>query len=291
MRKIGYKVTDICTVLGINRSTYYKKSKKVLLEKSESEIAKDLVAHIYDIINDSRYTGYGYRRVWAVLKYDRKINVSKNKVQRIMQLKGWQAKPVKRPKRYGGKPYEKPHNVVPKRRKVSVEEPDTRWSTDLTKFYVEECGWVNLIPVLDCCTRECIGYRVSYRGRAIEACEALDEAVMNRFGKVGPIPVELSLRMDNGSIFLANKYWKELKFLGIQPEYTPYRYPKANGIVERFMKTIKEECIWQYKFKTFEEAELVISKWIEFYNKERRHSSLNYLSPFSFRESLRKLAA
>jgi putative transposase len=74
--------------------------------------------------------------------------------------------------------------------------------------------------------------------------------------------------MDNGSIFLAKEYWDELKRLGIEPEFTPYRCPSANGIVERFIKTLKEECIWQYTFKTPREAEEVIGNWISSITKE-----------------------
>jgi putative transposase len=97
--------------------------------------------------------------------------------------------------------------------------------------------------------------------------------------------------MDNGSIFLSKEYWSELKRLGIKPEFSPYNCPSANGIVERFIKTFKEECAWQHTFKTLREAEEVINNWIEFYNTKRRHSSLGYKTPLEYHQNLRKLAA
>lgn len=60
--------------------------------------------------------------------------------------------------------YEKNHKLVDPKDRVESMLPDIRWSTDLTKFYVAEEGWVNFIPVIDCCTRECIGKRKSERG-------------------------------------------------------------------------------------------------------------------------------
>lgn len=62
-------------------------------------------------------------------------------------------------------------------------------------------------------------------------------------------------------------------------------------MIERFFRTIKEECVWQHNFETFEQAEKAIIEWIKFYNAERIHSALGYKSPMEFRQSLRKLAA
>ena len=77
------------------------------------------------------------------------------------------------------------HTVVDPAKKISVDSPNLRWCTDLTKFYVEEVGWMNFIPVRDCCTRECVGKRVSVRGRAREARDALEDAVISVFGLSG----------------------------------------------------------------------------------------------------------
>lgn len=263
------------------------KDKKV----KTSVLDEKLVQEIYSIITDSRFIGYGYRRAWAVLRFDRGIKASRKKVQRIMKIKKWQAKPVKRPHRYEGESYEVNHIVVNKHEKVTVEYPNIRWATDLTKVYVDEVGWANFIPVIDCGSRDCVGWRLDKRGRALEAREALQDAVITCFGSVENVPNGLAVRTDNGSIFLANAYRSELKRLGIQQEYTPYRCPDANGVVERFIRTIKEECIWQYHFRTLKELEEVVAKWIKFYNNERRHSGLGYMTPSQYRESLRKLVA
>lgn len=272
----------------MSRSSLYRRAGPT--PPREISFDEDLAREIRKIHLDERYVGYGYRRTWAVLRFDRKIVVSKKKVQRIIKLKGWQAKAVPRPKRYGGEPYDRKREVVDPKQKVTVPTLDTRWATDLTRIYTDEDGWVNLIPVLDCGNSEVLGWRLSPRGRALEAREALEAAVLGRFGDVRSVPEGLSLRTDNGSIFLATEFWQELARLGIRAEYTPYRCPSANGVAERFMKTIKEECAWQHRFRNLAQAEEVIAKWIEFYNRERRHSRLKYLTPLEYRESLRKSA-
>lgn len=288
----GSSITLACKLVGISRSGYYRNKTSQSKEPRHGyipEIDEDMAEMIREIIKE--HPTHGYRMIWAIMRYDRGIIINKKKVQRIMKLKGWQAKPIRRPSRGCGKFYEKKHKVIDPRDRVESMLPDIRWSTDLTKLHVEEVGWVNLIPVIDCCTRECIGKRISARGRAREARDALEDAVITRFKTIQNIPDDLSMRMDNGSIFLAKEYWDELKRLGIEPEFTPYRCPSANGIVERFIKTFKEECAWQHSFKTLKEAEEVIEEWIVYYNAKRRHSSLDYKTPLEYQESLRKLAA
>ncbi len=67
------------------------------------------------------------------------------------------------------------------------------------------------------------------------------------------------------------------------PEFiTPYT-PEQNGIIERFFRGLKEECVWQHSFHSFAEAKAAIRQWIELYNAGRPHQSLGFRSPREFR--------
>jgi Integrase core domain len=66
---------------------------------------------------------------------------------------------------------------------------------------------------------------------------------------------------------------------------------EANGIVERFFRSLKEECVWQHNFSDFTEARAAITKWIHWYNAERPHQALGYRSPRQFRGLQPKLVA
>lgn len=101
---------------------------------------------------------------------------------------------------------------------------------------------MNLIPVIDCCSARIVSYAFSERGRALEAVTALEDAALARFGAFGAVPKDLTIRTDNGSIFLAKDYRACLTNLGITQEFTPYHCPSANGVIERWNKTFKEEC-------------------------------------------------
>ena len=290
-------ITSACEYVGRSPSGYHKhQNRKDQPPKKKGRPATDEVdEEMTEVISWIRRCWapiqLGYRRITAILNHHLSITANKKKVQRIMQIKGWQAKQYTRPTRPSPDPEDPNRQVTDPKDPVQVQKPDTCWSTDLTKIYVEEVGWANLIPVLDNCTRECVGWVFSHRGRAIEAKDAIREAVINQFGHLSEVPDGLQLLTDNGSIFLAHDFVNEMNNLGIDQKYTPFRCPTANGIAERFMRTIKEEKVWHHRFETMEEAEKVIANWIERYNQQRLHSSLDDRSPVSFRAFLREKVA
>jgi putative transposase len=74
---------------------------------------------------------------------------------------------------------------------------------------------------------------------------------------------------------------------GINQEYiTPYT-PEQNGMIERFFKSLKEECVWQHQFKSRDDAFMIVAAWIDKYHWERPHSALGYLTPNEFRRALK----
>lgn len=163
----------------------------------------------------------------------------------------------------------------------------------MTKFWCGQDGWASLFAIIDHCDREIVGFRFSKNGRAERAREALDEAVAYRFQSPLLVPTDLELRTDNGSQFGARLFVDEIDRLGINLTRTAYLSPQGNAIVERFFRTLKEECVWQHRFTSFQEAEQVISEWIRYYNEERMHSRLGYRPPRAFYEltALRKKVA
>jgi putative transposase len=78
-------------------------------------------------------------------------------------------------------------------------------------------------------------------------------------------------------------YLKLVRRFGLRPEYiTPYS-PEQNGVIERFMRTLKEECIWLNLFSSFAEVKPIIEAWIQEYNTDRPHQELGYVSSVEYR--------
>jgi putative transposase len=197
-----------------------------------------------------QFPTYGYRRICALLKYRKKLQVNRKRVQRIMQGLGLQVKRAEKPARRGQ------HEG-----KVHVLAPNLRWCMDTTKIWCGPDGWACLTAIVDAGDRVCVGYRFARRGRAQEAIDALDAACTYRFpDRVKP--ADLELRTDNGSAFGAAAFVEEVKRQGLLLTKTFYRSPEGNAIVERFFRSLKEECAWQHNFQSIEEAEIAVAEWI-----------------------------
>ena len=265
----------ICAVLGVSRSSVRPKSMR---EKREPEIDEVLAERIHQLIQ--RYPTFGYRRIWALLRYCEGVVVNRKAVYRILKLKRWfvhQRSVTPRPRVRG-------------KRSIS-QRSDERWAMDVTHVYCGRDGWAHLAAVLDCHDREILGYEFALRGRAKEAERALEEACIRRFGTLRPAGKTPVLRSDNGLIFQSRRFRAACRDYRLKQEFiTPYT-PEQNGMIERFFRSLKEECVWQHNFRSFHEARIKIGNWIRWYNEGRPHQALGYLSPKKYRaQQLQRVA-
>jgi putative transposase len=144
-------------------------------------------------------------------------------------------------------------------------------------------GWAHLAAVIDCHDRELIGYELSLRGRAKEAERAVEAACLARFGTLRPAGPTPQVRSDNGLIFQSRRFRTACRDYRVRQEFiTPYT-PEQNGIIERFFRSLKEECVWQHQFPSFTAARRAVVGWIGWYNDGRPHPTLGYLSPRQYR--------
>jgi putative transposase len=92
-------------------------------------------------------------------------------------------------------------------------------------------------------------------------------------------------------IFQSRRFRAACRDYRLNQEFiTPYT-PEQNGVVERFFRSLKEECVWQTPFRRFADARAAIRKWIHWYNEQRPHQALGYLSPQQFRAQQLQLVA
>jgi putative transposase len=271
MEAEGKKVSlrKIAKWLGVPWSSVHYKPHR----KGAPLVDKAVEKAIYTLIQ--RYPRYGYRRITVMLKKKAGLIVNRKKVQRIMQRNGWGVNV--RPKGF------RPRAGASRSVSSAINE---RWATDMTHFFCKDSGWCHAIAVIDCWNREIIGYRISKRQNASVAAGALEDALIHRFSGKKSLAHGTCLRSDNGLIFSSKEFLKLIAAYGLDTEYiTPYT-PEQNGVVERFMRTLKEECVWLHMFASFSEAKRIIEDWIGEYNTERPHQELGYISPVEYKQKL-----
>jgi len=154
----------------------------------------------------------------------------KNTVHRIFQIKGWQVR-----KRLVG--------LRPRIQALSslAAAPDQRWATDLCRVWAGRDGWAHLALVIDCHTRELLGWHLSRRGNAKTAESALEQALIAHYGCLRACtPKPFLLRSDNGLIFTSRRYTALVKGYGLRQEFVTLHSPELNGLVERVIRTLKD---------------------------------------------------
>ena len=133
--------------------------------------------------------------------------------------------------------------------------------------------------MIDCHTRELLGWHLSRSGKATTASAALEHALIARFGTLGKVDREFLLRSDNGLVFTSRHFTALVRSYGLKQEFITPHCPQQNGMVERVIRTLKEQCVHRHRFESQTHALRVIADWIAFYNQQRPHQALKMMTP------------
>ncbi len=259
---IRISIRQLCGWLECPRSAVYRPPRA----RQAYRVSAALLGEVRQIIDT--HPAYGVRRITWALNQGRDTKVNWKAVHRIVRLKGWSV-------------HKRPKGQRPRVRgwRSQVAQPNQQWAIDTSHFCTQRDGWCHITAVIDCCDRMLIGWRASQSGKAEIAAAALEDAVIRRNPSPG-----LTLRSDNGLVFGADAFHKVVRGAGLRQQYiTPYT-PEQNGMIERWFRTLKEECLWRHNFETLDEARHTIDEFVLEYNTERPHQALGMLTPSQWRE-------
>jgi putative transposase len=228
---------------------------------------------------EERYRLYGYRRICALLRRQGRV-VNRKTVYRIMREEG-----LTRP-RIWRRPY-RPKRVE----KMRPERTTQAWQIDMTSLQLGDLKALFLVVVIDCFSREILGWTLDHRCRASEWTAAVRSAIESRGWRQKGDLEGLTLRSDNGAQPCSKEFVEYLGAVGIRGQYTGYNAPDDNAVVERVIRTIKEEEIWLNQYESWAQAHAAIDGYIRFYNEERIHSALGYQTPQEFADAQSTLKA
>lgn len=257
--------------MALSQSTYYADPKISRAEREELEA--DVRGKIEQIRCDM--PGAGYRMLLAQLKRSG-VGIGERRLRGILKKFSLQIRPKRRFVKTTDSNH--PHEVHPNLiEEMTLTGPNQVWASDITYIRIRN-GFVYLAVILDLFSRKVIGWQVSKRIDSELTLDALAMAISRRKPGRGIIH-----HSDRGVQYLCGEYTELLKRNGFYTSCSAKGNPYDNAWVESFMKTLKQNEVYMWEYKTYLDVIDRVPRFIEeVYNKKRPHSSLGYLSPEEF---------
>lgn len=289
VEELAFELQDVnhcCRTLEVSCSGYYAWLKRPISErKTEDERIWQKIKQHWE---GSRKT-YGRLRLTKKLKSDGEV-IGKNRVQKIMKKNNIQG--------IGKKKFKPitttPNHDLPVAERVfktesaneQVTKPNQYWGGDITYVPTEE-GWLYLAVVIDLFTRKVVGHSMNESMPSELVVNALEMGLQRQ--NIDLLN-DLTSHSDRGSQYASQAYRDKLFDYNIEQSMSRKGNCYDNAFVESFFRTLKVELIYNRKIKTHEEARKLIFEFIEvWYNRQRLHSSLDYMTPEEY--EFKQLAA
>jgi transposase InsO family protein len=272
--KAQYPIEVLCQVLEVSRSGYYawRKRPPSARSKTDARLAVEIAA-----THRKSKRRYGSPRVHQALRR-KGIRVGRKRVERLMRDNGIVARRKRPFRRTTDSNHTNPiaPNVVG--RQFMAKAPNEVWAGDVTYIATDE-GWAYLAVLLDLYSRRVVGWAVSATNDTELALAAFQRAVRGR----RTLPAGLVHHTDRGSPYASEDYRKAITAHSMVASMSRKGDCWDNAVAESFFATLRAELVDDERYLTRAAAERSIGEYIErFYNVERLHSHLDYISPVEF---------
>jgi len=269
-----FPVGLMCRVLHVTRSGFYAWCVREPSARQQRQVTLD--THIRQVHQESRAV-YGSPRVHRELQ-SRGVACCENTVAKRMRDGGIRAKTQRRfVVRTTDSRHAHPLAENKLDRQFQQARPNQAWAADITYIPTQE-GWLYLAAVIDLCSRKIVGWATAAHLRSELACDALRAAVEERRPEG-----ELLHHSDRGVQYACDEFQGLLARYGMCASMSRAGDCYDNAVMESFFGTLKTELVYHESYPTHEAARQSLFEYIEvFYNRQRRHSALGYISPTQF---------
>ena len=217
-----------------------------------------LLVLIRRVIQESPFSGKGHRKVTARLRREHSVGVGRKRVLRLMRLAGLLA-PQRGKRRRKARSHD--GTIIP-------QAPDLMWGTDATMAYTKRDGWVWAFCCIDHFSCEA-WTTVAKRGDRFACLEPIYDAVTDRFGIVDKdLARGIALRHDWGPQYTSGHFQGAISWLGIEDSPAFAGEPPCNGCAERFIRTLKQQCLWAPLYDDVEDLRQALIEFTRRYNEE-----------------------
>jgi putative transposase len=267
-----YPIVMMCRLLGVSPSGYYAWCQRPPAPRTLADA--ELTERIRAIHRHSHGT-YGAPRVHAELA-DEGVAVGRKRVARLMQAANLQGVSRRqRPRTTQRQPATPPAPDLVQR-DFTASGPNRLWVADIT-YVATWAGFLYLAVVVDAWSRRVVGWAMAGHLRTELVLQALEMALRQRR------PVGVIHHSDQGGQYTALAFGQRCREAGVRPSMGSVGDCYDNALCESFFASLECELLDRHIFRTRDEARLAVFEYIEgWYNPQRRHSALGYLSPMRY---------
>lgn len=258
------------------QSSYYRtpstgkrgnKPSKLTYHKSNGLVTQGAVIKSVKSILSHEFIDCGYRLMTAYLKRDG-YQINHKKLYRIMKQEGL-LKLEKRINRSGS------GRKFVKFRKVKTSRPFECLEMDIKMVWIPSVGKnAYLLSIIDVHTRRILKDYFSFTIKQDQVIELLSLLFLDY-----QYPESVVIRSDNGSQFIAKRVREYLGLIGVQQEFTHVATPEENAHIEAYHGILKKEVFDRVDYRTFGEIEIILKRYVDFYNNTRLHGLLGRITP------------
>lgn len=266
-----FTIDLMCKVIKVSASGFYDSISRADSQKTQHrQKIKNAATAAYKASNGI----YGYRKVHQDL-LDQGLKCNRKTVANTMSENSLFSK-IKRKRKVVTTNSNHKHPIADNQlcRDFDADKPNRKWVADITYVDTDQ-GWLYLATVLDLYSRKVVGWSMADHLRADLVCDALEMAISNRHPSKG-----LMHHSDRGVQYASDQFQAVLSAHGIECSMSSKGDCYDNAAMESFFGSLKSEWVYHEHYKSRSEAKQSLFRYIEiFYNRNRRHASLGYVSP------------
>ena len=270
----AHSVSRICRALKVSRSGFNKFQNTKTTERKEKD--QEILDSILEVRKNRYKKSYGAPRLKTELKDGYGIVTSERRISRIMKENDIKVNSTKKFKneKEDGKRENIAENIV--KRKFKVGRKNEIWVTDITYIWTSE-GWLYLSTIMDLYSRRVITYDIGKRMTTDLVVDTLTRAFLLENPEEG-----LTIHSDQGSQYSSKCYSRLINNLGLVQSMSRRGNCYDNAVTESFHASLKKEMVYVEGLLSIRHMKAMVFDYMEFYNKERRHSFLGNVSPVEY---------
>lgn len=271
-----YSVRTLCNSLEVSRGTFYNHILRNKKDNTSYQKRRDELSILVKDIFEDNHQIYGANKIHAILKSNG-VRTSTKMVSELMQSMGLSSIRNSTKKQYDKQMRKAKKDML--KMSFSTNGPNQIWVSDITYFRMNN-DTRYICVIIDLFSRKVIAYKISQKQSMQLVTSTFKQAYQIRQPRK-----DLIFHSDRGSQYTSYALRKLLITLSVAQSFSPSNSPYHNAVMESFFSNLKKEQLYRINYRSIKEFNISVNDFIDKYNNERPHSTLQYKTPNAFEEA------